>query len=171
MATNPIVVGTLLVAALGTLYWVSKKTETPKSKKAPSFILFDDDCKETTTPKPSDAEGKKFVLAQFDAYKKKVPLGPAPGTYDTNTVWIHGFVNHLFEKLASPKCVARTVFDPNSTEPPLPPPAVAQFKLQLTLGVAAFLMERGYTVVGPMGPGVEAAGVGASLVDVVRGFA
>ena len=178
---NPIVVGLLLAAGFGTLYWVSKKTAPKKKKKkktAPSeeptepaptttdpavskWYLFDDDCK-WLDKEVNNEEGRQFVLDQMEAFGGLAQLGDPPGNAEANIEFARGFEIHMFEQLVAPAC-ADAILNQGIKTPPL----LAEFIDNLTLGVNVFMMELGYDM--GMGVALEGAPMGPSLVDIVRG--
>ncbi len=163
---NPIVIGVLLLAGAGTLYWVSKKT-APKKKKKLSWLLVGDDCQRLDVRERSDQAAQKFIKREIKVFGGTAPLGDPPGSVELNTEWAHAVATHIFKKLVSPKCISsldlKGNFPKKSGEPNrfgvdfFPeqykiPGELQQLFFMLVLGAAGELKDLGYNVVGPPMP-------------------
>ncbi len=180
---NPLVVGLLLAAGVGTLYWVSKKTAPPKAKVL-KWYIFTDTCELRGVKPPSKGAAQKFIAQQlivfggWDAIGKA--LGNPPGNLDRNIEFVHAFATHLFRKTVPFKCITSmglkgnlpTTFEGKnqfgldySPEQDKMTSLMVEYFKNAVSGTAQLLVKDSYNVFG----GLEAASETPVLADVIRG--
>lgn len=170
---NPLVIGALLVASAGTLYWLGQKPAPKKKKKKaigrvpdPKWFLFGDEC-QFLGSEASEEETGEFVRDQLEALGGLGQLGEPPGNdFEVSTAFMHRFAWHMFEQTVSPVCVDRLTQTGAKT-----PPVLVDYLKGITAGVDLLMTASGYAVESGIETGIEGTApvMGPSLVDTLRG--